>query len=102
MKKFNHIVLIFIIPILIFGVSMEILLRQIPNDYKAKTHFLNTNASNVETLILGSSHTMYGINPKYIDNSAYNLSHVSQTIDIDFELLKHYKSKMPHLKHVIL
>lgn len=102
MKKFNHIVLIFIIPILIFGVSIEILLRQIPNDYKTKAHFLNTNASKVETLILGSSHTMYGVNPKYIDNSAYNLSHVSQTIDIDFELLKHYKSKMPRLRNLVL
>lgn len=101
-RKFNHIVILFLIPVAVIGVLAEIMLRNIPNDYKLKAGYLTTQSKNVETLILGSSHTMYGVNPEYFDDNAFNLSHVSQTIDIDYEMLKQYKPQMPNLKTVVL
>lgn len=101
-KKFNLTVVFFLIPIALTSIMAEFLLRNIPNDHKFKANYMATQSDNIETLIIGNSHTMYGLNPEYINGNAFNVSNVSQTIDVDFEILKKYKSQMPNLKTIIL
>jgi hypothetical protein len=85
---------LFVIPILIISISVEFLFRAIPNDYSYKNEFLLNNDTNVEVLILGSSHSYYGVNPEYITKyNSFNLSHVSQSLNIDFLLLQKYNFK---------
>jgi hypothetical protein len=81
---------------------MEILLRNIPNDYAFKKEYLDKNAPNIETLILGNSHALYGLNPKYFNTQTFNASHVSQSLDYDFEILKKYQSSLHQLKTIVL
>lgn len=94
--------LYFMIPILVISISYELLLRNIPNDYRLKKNYLDNHASEIETLILGSSHALFGINPEYLNEKSFNAANVSQTLDIDFKLLKKYDARLDGLQQIIL
>ena len=94
-------IFILIVFILVGMIGYEFQLRKIPNDYKVKANYLKQKGEKVETLILGSSHTFYGINPHLIPN-AYNLAHSSKSYDLDWEILKTYDKYLPNLKTIIL
>lgn len=102
MKRFLKKILFFSIPILLLLVSLEFLLRLIPNDYSYKKVYLDKNSNTLEILFLGSSHTYYGINPEYIDHPSFNASHISQTIDLDFEIINKYSNKFEKLKWIVI
>lgn len=102
MKLFVKRFSIFAIPILIILLLQEYGVRQIPNSYKLKTHYLNDKSAMVETLILGSSHSFYGVNPLFLDSKAFNASNVSQSPDIDFAILKSYEDHFEQLKTVVI
>ena len=102
MKKFLKQTLFFLVPILVLAVVMEVSLRRIPNDYKFKASQIELEKESIKTLILGSSHSMYGFNPEYFTQEAYNLGHVSQTMDLDYLILKKYIHTLPKLETVVL
>lgn len=102
MKKFLFHILKIILPILLFLLGLEIAIRKIPNDYQLKKDYLDQNASEINTLILGSSHTFYGINPEYFSKKTFNAAYVSQSLDLDYEILKTYNLKFKNLKRVII
>ena len=102
MKNFLFHLSKIILPILFFFLVLEIAIRKIPNDYQIKKEYLDKNSAGINTLILGSSHTFYGINPEYFTKKTFNAAYVSQTLDLDYELLKLYESKLNNLKTVII
>lgn len=102
MRKFLFHLAKIILPILFFFLVLEIAIRKIPNDYQLKKEYLDKNATQINTLILGSSHTFYGINPKYFSKKTFNAAYVSQTLDLDYEILKKYDSKLKNLKTIII
>jgi len=102
MKHFILKMIYALVPILITSASAELLLREIPNDYSYKRDFLNKNSSNIETLFLGSSHTYYGVNPEFIKGNSFNASHISQSIDYDYEILKKYEKNWDNLKYIAI
>ena len=102
MKKFWLHILKIILPIFIFFLVLEIALRKIPNDYQLKKSYLDKNVSKINTLILGSSHAFYGVNPEYFSKHTFNVAYVSQTLDLDEELLHCYKDKLTNLKKIII
>ena len=55
----------------------------VDNPYKFKHEWMSRNAGDVEILVLGSSHTYYGINPALFDSKAFNLANVSQIFHYD-------------------
>lgn len=81
---------------------MEILLRNIPNDYKLKRDYLDKNSPEIETLILGSSHSFYGFNPIYFTTKTFNASHISQYLNYDFEIMKKYDTSLNQLRTIVL
>lgn len=89
-------------PIVFSLVSFELILRKIPNDYKYKASFLENNAEDIEVLILGNSHSFFGVNPKYFQRNAFNASHVSQSFDYDKEILNKYKARFDNLKTIYI
>ena len=89
-------------PIAIVLCVGEYTIRQIPNSYKVKGEYLRKNSSNIETLVLGSSHTYYGVNPKFFESETFNASNVSQSPDVDFAILKSYENDLKHLSTVII
>ena len=103
-EKIHPYTFLYLLPILVFFIVLEIILRQIPNVYSHKKNYLEANADKIETLILGSSHTYYGIDPVYFssNNSVFNGAHVSQSLDYDYEILKRYAAKLNNLKTVVI
>lgn len=74
----------------------------VDNPYKFKHEWMSRNAGDVEILVLGSSHTYYGINPALFDSKAFNLANVSQIFHYDYVLLTQYAGLYDSLKTVIL
>ena len=54
MKEFLLKILGISLSFLVIAIIMEILIRDIPNDYQLKKEYLNNHANEIETLILGS------------------------------------------------
>ncbi len=102
MRKFLFHLSKIILPISFFFLVLEIAIRKIPNDYQLKKEYLDQNATEINTLILGSSHTFYGLNPDYFSKKTFNAAYVSQSLDLDFQLLNSYQSKLKNLKTVII
>jgi hypothetical protein len=102
MKKFLHSFLIFILPIIVIGVSSEILLRHIPNDYSFKKEYLDRYSDSIRILCLGNSHTFYGINPIYFSSKGFNAGNISQTLDYDLLILQQYSNHWGKLKLILI
>jgi hypothetical protein len=102
MRKFIFKTLIFMLPICLIALTMEILLRLIPNDYYFKKKFLDAHSNDIETLILGNSHSYYGINPIYFSNNSFNASYISQSLNYDLKILKKYEHNWSKLKIIVL
>jgi len=102
MKRFIKFLLIFTLPVVISGITIEVLLRHIPNDYRSKCNYLEKNSNNVTTLILGSSHDYYGINPQFFHSKSFNAAEVSQSVDYDYFILKKYDNNWKSLKTIVL
>ena len=103
MNKFFKQIVIFVGPLLITGTLFEILLRNIPNDYRYKKEFLEKNADSIKVLVLGSSYSYYGINPIYLSSTnSFNASHISQTLTYDYEILNKYSNRWGSLEYIVL
>lgn len=99
--KFMFMCSIFTVFIVVTLVACEILVRsKVPNPYKYKHERLAANSDDISTLILGSSHGYYGIRPKELGDSSFNLANVSQIFRYDYLLLTHYPFE--NLRTVIL
>jgi hypothetical protein len=102
MKKFIIKIFIFLVPLIILGAFIELLLRQIPNEYSYKKNYLDNNSNKIEKLFLGSSHTYYGVNPSFIGGNSFNASHESQTLNYDYKIFKKYENDWANLKFIII
>jgi hypothetical protein len=87
MRRFITKIVLFGIPILLMFIIMELGLRSIPSDYKLKKEYLDANSNKIETLILGSSQTFCGIDPKYFVSKTYNAGYLVQSLDLDFLII---------------
>jgi hypothetical protein len=102
MKKYFIKIFVFLIPVVIIGCIMEFLLQHIPNDFRNKKEFLDAKSEQIQVLILGGSHTLYGINPEYLKERSFNACQVSQTLDFDLALLEKYNKKWSDLQFIVL
>lgn len=102
MKKFillSSVLVVCIITTLIIG---EVIIRtQIPNPYKTKNEQVVLHADEIETLVLGSSHTFFGFRPEFYPNS-FNLANTSQNFLYDRFMIEKYGSSCKNLRTVIL
>lgn len=92
----------FLLPVVLIAIVIEVAIRAIPNDYKVKQHYLDSHANEVEVLFLGSSHMYYGVNPEFISKKSFNAAYVSQSIDYDLALYKHYEKQFKKLKYLVI
>ena len=101
MHSFLKKILLYALPIILMAVAMELLVEQIPNSYTYKRQYMEQHASEIRTLILGSSYAYDGIDAKILDN-AFNLANSSQCFEDDYRLLSKYLLQMDSLKAVVL
>ena len=95
-------VLLYLLPLFLVFIALELFYRFVPNDYSVKYATLPKKYENTEVLIFGNSHTFYGLNPKYFDKPTYNLAHVSQTLYFDKILFDNYIDHFKTIKCVVL
>jgi len=95
-------ILIFSLPIISFIAVLELLLREIPNDCNLKGRYLDKNASLLDVLILGNSHSFYGINPQCMTFKTFNAAYISQSVDIDYAIFKKYSNRLTNLKYIVI
>lgn len=94
--------MLFLLPLTVLGVVLEVSLRQMPNDYKLKKEYLEKYADDIEVLLLGSSHSFYGLNPEYFSQKTFNAAYVSQSLAYDLEILKRQLENSQNIKTVVL
>ncbi|MDC8000291.1 hypothetical protein POV26_04540 [Aequorivita todarodis] len=92
----------FFIPVVIAYFILELLVLNIPINYKVFGNYLNTHAKEIEVMGLGSSQMKCGFNPAFSEKIAINLSSTSQHHNEDFHILKGTKDRLPKLKYVLL
>lgn len=102
MQKFAIKIILFLFPTFLLAILLELMLRDIPNDYSFKRKFLDKNSSKIEVLILGSSHAYFGINPQFFQLKSFNAAYISQSIDYDLEIFKKYKHNFKNLNYIII
>ena len=102
MKKIITKLLLLLVPILLVLLVIEFQLTKVKNSYNAKISGLAKCANQVNTIILGSSQSYYGINPVYFTSKAFNLANASQTLNYDKEILFKEIGKLPNLKNVVI
>ena len=102
MGKFLTKIFLFIIPLVAIFVGLEYIARSTPNSYKYKEEYMVNYGDSINTIILGSSHSFYGINPQYLENKSFNLANVSQDLKFDLYLLNRYIDKCSNLKTLIV
>ena len=101
MKTFILRGLLFLLPLFVVAIPLEYLIRQVPNPYKYKYEWMQKHAEDVECIILGSSHTFYGIRPEFFGDKSFNLANVSQGLSQDLFLLKYWADRYKNLKTVV-
>ena len=103
MKGFLRMIALFALPLLLALVVGEAVVRHYPNSYRAKDTLLRSRIAQVETVVLGNSHTYYSVNPSLMGTKAFSLANVSQTLEYDWKLLEHYfGDDSSHLKNVVV
>jgi len=101
MKKTAFKLFLFLLPIALAWGCVEYFYRSVPNNYSVKYDYMEAHADEVETLLLGSSHCFYALDPEYFSGQVFNLSNISQTLYFDALLFDQYFGRMPKLKRVV-
>jgi hypothetical protein len=102
MEKFIFKVFKFILPIILIFCLIELFYRVVPNNYSFKSETIKKKYNSAEILVLGSSHTFYGINPKFLKSPTFNLAQISQTLYFDKLLFEKHINEFDKLKYLIL
>lgn len=94
--------LLALLPTVLFLSAYEVAYRHVPNSYSLKKEYLDARADSVEVLVLGSSHSFYGINPDYFTLKTFNAANVSQSFDYDAMIYDRYFKGKPSPRYLIL
>src|SRR5258707_1013015 len=81
---------------------VEYRLAQIRNTYTVLCHNIAARRKNIEVIILGSSHSQLGINPRTLSMPAANLGSYSQSLELDKQIALKVIPELPNLKLVIV
>lgn len=101
-KRYLYKLFVFLIPVLLVLLSMELFYRAVPNNYTFKNEILSKNQPDIKVLIFGNSHTFYGLNPEFFTKPTVNVANISQSIYFDQLLFENYIKNFQNLKFVVL
>lgn len=93
---------LFLIPLLLFLSTYEIIIRHIENDYSFKNNWLEANSDKVEILSMGSSYCYWGIDPACFSLEAFNAGHERQSMKYNYLIYNKFIKKMDSLKLLII
>lgn len=102
MKRFLFGITVFLVPIAVFFVALEVMVHTIPNSYSYKYQFVKDNGKTIEAISLGHSQLYDGFMPEVFKMASFNLCNSSQTFKDDYYILSELLPYLPNLKFVIL
>lgn len=92
---------IFFAPVLLIVFLLEMLIVDLPSEYKIVGDFLEDQSDEIEVAVFGSSQIKNSVNPQFIDKNTLNISSSAQHHNTDFSLLKGLTDRLPNLKTVV-
>ena len=92
----------FFIPAILFYCIAEMMVLNIPTNYKKNSAYFNESKNEIELIALGSSQMDGAINPEYLDKTSVCLASSSQHHKLDFTILKQLRTSTKKLKYVVL
>ena len=102
MKKFIKFFLLFVLPIFLGFVVLELLVRDSNSLYKEKWEGYISNAKSIEVLVLGNSQAMNAIDPREFELFTYNMAFAAQSFFFDKAITLKQIESMPNLKSVLI
>jgi len=102
MKLFFKKILIFVFPLFIIVIMIDLYLVNMNSLYKEKAEGLKKEAHEIEILILGNSYATYGVDPNYFTDYAFNIANVGQSIYFDKELTLQNLDSLEKLEYVFI
>ncbi|MCM1108816.1 MAG: hypothetical protein NC388_07150 [Clostridium sp.] len=91
-----------IVPVVLFLTGYEWAYRKLDNSYSLKDRGMKIHGDSIEILILGNSHTFFGLDPAYFSRPAFNAANVSQDFRHNHFIFFRYTTRMPRLRTVII
>ncbi len=101
MKRLIYKLMLFLLPLALLVLFMENGLAGIPNSYSVKKKNLERELSDVQLILVGSSHAYFDIDPDLLSCKAYNMANVSQSLYYDTEIVRKYLPEMKNLRMVV-
>lgn len=103
MRFFVYKILFFSISLIILSLVADLFVFPENNNVMGfKNHSIQDREPNLEILIMGNSHTYFGLNPSFINYSTFNLANKSRKLETDLFLLKKILDQLDKLKVVIV
>lgn len=102
MKKFLKECALFVLPILVFCIVMEIIVGNIPNSYSFKYNYVKNYGENIQAIALGHSQLYDGFKPESFYLPSFNLCNSAQSYVDNYYILCELLPYMPNLKVVIM
>lgn len=102
MKRLYNYIALFLIPVFLVWLGIELFYRFADTAYTEKDKQLRTEYKNAEVLVLGNSHALFGIDPSYFEARTFNAANISQTLYFDERILNTYIDSLPELETVIV
>jgi hypothetical protein len=92
----------FLLPVVFLWASLEWMTAKTSTSYSGKRQRLDALSDRIDTLIFGASSAYYGLAPKQLSGTAFNLAAVAQTFYYDDRLLTQVLPRLPRLRRVIV
>lgn len=102
MNKFLKVLFFFLVPIAVVSLGLEIYLRNYESDYAQKVDGLALKKDSVQVLVLGNSHAFNDVDTSLMDDGAYNLAGLNQSIYYDKRITLKYLDELPQLEYVLI
>lgn len=92
----------FFIPVVIAYFILEMMVLNIPMNYKIFGQYLDQHAKELKVMALGSSQMKNAFNAALCDKEAINFGSTSQHHNEDFHIIQGTRDRTPNLKYVLL
>jgi hypothetical protein len=100
--KFIFRLIVVFLPAILLLAWVELGLNNIDSVYKLKPKLLESQAADIEVLILGSSNAYFDYNPDYFSCKGFNFAINAQSPYYDLKIAEKYINQMPKVRLVIL
>jgi hypothetical protein len=92
----------FFTPVVVVYFILELLVLNIPMNYKIYGQYFDEHSKEIQVMATGSSQMKCAFNPALSDKEAINFASTSQHHNEDFHILKGTRKRTPELKYVLL